>query len=82
MSSEPHDQPLFLVIGGELKHVGSTEFANPSGLHLVGTFASYEDAHRAWSAVARATIDDAQMRYFLVDLRKAMTMGESTGVSQ
>jgi hypothetical protein len=65
-------QSLYLVFGGELKTVGSTEFQDPESLHLVGVFASYDAAHSAWSAAARATIDDAQMRYFITDLRTAM----------
>ncbi len=68
-------RPLYLVFGGELKHVGSAEFADASRLHFVGAFTDHGEAHRAWSASARATVDDAQMRYFLVDLRKAMNAG-------
>ena len=58
----------FLVMGGELKAVGKPEFAAPDKLHVVGVFADGDAAHAAWSAAARATIDDAQMRYFLLDL--------------
>ena len=65
-------QPLYFVFGGELTTVGSTEFRDPAELHLVGVFADYPAAHSAWSAAARATIDDAQMRYFITDLRTAM----------
>ena len=60
--------PVYLVIGGELRDIGSAEFADPSKLHVVGTYADREEARRAWSAIARATIDDAQMRYFLIDI--------------
>ncbi len=66
------DQSLYLVFGGELTTVGSTAFRDPEALHLVGVFSTYDDAHRAWSSAARATIDDAQMRYFITDLRRAM----------
>ena len=65
-------QPLYLVFGGELTTVGSTEFQDPGDLHLVGVFSDYDSAYSAWSAAARATIDDAQMRYFITDLRTAM----------
>jgi hypothetical protein len=61
-------QRLHLVFGGELKHVGTTEFSDPSKLHVVGLFADPEEARKAWSAAARATIDDAQMRYFMVEI--------------
>jgi hypothetical protein len=66
-------QSLFLVFGGELKTIGSTEFTDPADLHLVGVFPDYDSAYSAWSAAARSTIDDAQMRYFITDLRTAMT---------
>jgi hypothetical protein len=65
-------QLLHLVFGGELAHVGSTEFADPSKLHIVGIYPNYAEAHKAWSAVARATIDDAQMRYFIVHLHRLL----------
>jgi hypothetical protein len=61
-------QRLHLVFGGELKHVGSTEFSDPSKLHVVGLFANADQARQAWSAAARSTIDDAQMRYFMVEI--------------
>jgi hypothetical protein len=64
--------PLYLVIGGELRDIGSTEFADPSKLHVVGAYADHEEAKRAWSAIARATIDDAQTRYFLIDIARLL----------
>jgi hypothetical protein len=61
-------QSLHLVFGGELKELGGAEFTDPSQLHIVGIFPDYAAAHQAWSAAARATVDDAQMRYFIVPL--------------
>ncbi len=72
-------QPLYLVFGGELTTVGATEFRDPAQLHLVGVFPDYAAAHSAWSAAARATIDDAQMRYFITDLRTAMVSPTGAG---
>ncbi len=65
-------QLLHLVFGGELKDLGSIEFTDPSKLHIVGIFPDYASAHQAWSAVARATVDDAQMRYFIVHLHRLL----------
>jgi hypothetical protein len=65
-------QRLHLVFGGELTHVGGHEFADPSKLHVVGIFPDLEEARKAWSAIARATIDDAQMRYFVVELSELL----------
>ena len=60
--------PLYLVLGGELRDIGSTEFADAKKVHVVGTYCNHEEARLAWSAIARATIDDAQTRYFLIDV--------------
>ncbi len=68
-------QRLHLVFGGELKTVGGHEFSDPSKLHVVGIYPDAEGARQAWSAVARATIDDAQMRYFVVELSGLLEPG-------
>ena len=73
MSDEnPDSQLLHLVFGGELTHSDSTEFVDPAKLHIVGIFPSYAEAYRAWSSVARATIDDATVRYFIVHLHRLL----------
>ena len=65
-------QLLHLVFGGELKHGSQAEFANPSKLHVVGIFPNYAEALKAWTSAARATIDDASMRYFIVHLHRLL----------
>ena len=77
-SNQPR-QLLHLVFGGELKELGSTEFTNPSQLHIVGIFPDYASAHQAWSAAARATVDDAQVRYFIVPLSSPGVPPAATG---
>jgi hypothetical protein len=57
---------LYLVLGGELKDLAKTEFKNPDQLDIVGIFSDYEKAFEAWQTKARATIDNAMMRYFLI----------------
>ncbi len=66
-------QLLHLVFGGELKHGETAEFADPSKLDIVGIFPNYAEAHRAWTRAARATIDDASVRYFIVHLHRLLT---------
>jgi len=71
-TDDPHAQLLHLVFGGELKSGDSTEFVDPSKLHVVGIYPNYAAALKAWTAVARATIDDASMRYFIVHLHRLL----------
>lgn len=68
----PNEQLLHLVFGGELKHGTMNEFADPSKLHVVGLYPSYDEALKAWQSVARATIDDASVRYFIVHLHRLL----------
>ena len=65
-------QLLHLVFGGELKHGTTNEFVDPSKLHIVGIYPNYAAALKAWTAVARATIDDASVRYFIVHLHRLL----------
>ena len=63
---QPTRQLLHLVIGGELKQVGGTEFRDLDKVDLVGAYPSYAEAHKAWLARAQATVDNAHMRYFVI----------------
>ena len=65
-------QLLHLVLGGELKHGTKAEFADPSKVHVVGVFPNYAEALKAWTSAARATIDDASVRYFIVHLHRLL----------
>ena len=65
-------QYLHLVFGGRLKDVQTAEFANPEELDIVGIYPSYAEAHKAWEEKARATIDDAEMRYFIVHIHRLL----------
>ena len=76
----PDKQLLHLVIGGELKSLeGPPEFKNLSKIDLVGAYASYDEAVRAWRAKAQATVDNALIRYFVLHAHKLLTPGESDG---
>ena len=68
----PDRQLLHLVIGGELKDLGGAEFRDLSKVDLVGAYASYDEAFRAWQARAHATVDNALMRYFIIHAHKLL----------
>ena len=72
VSSRPAKQLLHLVFGGELKSLSDVEFADLSQLHVVGIFPSYAEAYKAWKAVAQRTVDNAQMRYFIVHIHRLL----------
>ena len=68
----PDKQLLHLVIGGELKNVTATEFADLDKVEFVGAFASYAEARAAWKAKAQATVDNAHARYFIIHAHKLL----------
>ena len=71
MSAQPK-QLLHLVLGGELTTIGGTEFKDPSAIDVVGVFPSYASAQAAWKAKAQQTVDNAQLRYFIVHLHRLL----------
>lgn len=66
-----------LVFGGELVDLDGNEFKDLSKLDIVGIFPDYATAHAAWKAKAQATVDNAQMRYFVVHLHRLLDPAES-----
>jgi len=65
-------QLLHLVFGGELTSADKVEFADLSGLDVVGIFPNYASAEKAWRARAQQTVDNAHMRYFIVHLHRLL----------
>jgi hypothetical protein len=65
-------QLLHLVFGGELDNVSDVTFRDLAKLDVVGFYPNYAEAHRAWLGKARETIDNAQMRYFIVHLHRLL----------
>jgi hypothetical protein len=65
-------QLLHLVFGGELKALDSSEFVSTQSLDIVGIFPNYAEAYKAWKAAAQRTVDNAQMRYFIVHMHRLM----------
>ena len=70
--SAPAKQLVHLVFGGELHDVKNVDFKDLSKLDVVGFFPNYTEAHKAWLGKARETIDNAQMRYFIVHLHRLL----------
>lgn len=70
--SEAGQQLLHLVFGGELEQLDSAVFRDLSKLDIVGIFPNYASAHAAWKAKAQSTVDNAQMRYFVVHLHRLL----------
>ncbi len=66
------DQLLHLVFGGELESLDGIRFKDLDKLDVVGIYPNYATAKVAWEEKARATIDIAQMRYFIVHLHRLL----------
>jgi hypothetical protein len=76
--SAPAKQLVHLVFGGELNDIKNVDFKDLSKLDVVGFFPNYAEAHKAWLGKARETIDNAQMRYFIVHLHRLLDPATDT----
>ncbi|HEX2146841.1 MAG TPA: DUF4170 domain-containing protein [Pseudorhizobium sp.] len=65
-------QLLHLVFGGELSSLSSVQFKDLSKLDIVGIFPDYSSALNAWRSKAQQTVDNAEMRYFIVHMHKLL----------
>ena len=65
-------QLLHLVLGGELSNVADVEFKDLSKVDIVGVYPNYASAYAAWKAKAQGTVDNAEMRYFIVHLHRLL----------
>lgn len=78
MTKSRHDergknkQSLHLVFGGELEDLQGVAFRDPSKLDIVGIYPDTDAALAAWKAKAHATVDNAHMRYFVVQLHRLL----------
>ncbi|WP_306253164.1 DUF4170 domain-containing protein [Parvularcula sp. IMCC14364] len=70
MSETLNKQLLHLVFGGELENLEDAKFKNVDELDIVGIFANYSAAEKAWRTKAQSTVDNAHMRYFIVHLHR------------
>jgi len=67
-----NDQLLHLVFGGELTALQDARFKDPASLDIIGIFPNYARARDAWKAAAQRSVDNAQMRYFIVHIHKLL----------
>ncbi|XUJ36127.1 DUF4170 domain-containing protein [Bradyrhizobium japonicum] len=72
MPDRAPQQLLHLVIGGELLDLEHNAFKNLDDVEIVGLYPNYASAHVAWRAKAQSTVDNAQMRYFIVHLHRLL----------
>ncbi|TCT09959.1 uncharacterized protein DUF4170 [Tepidamorphus gemmatus] len=72
-------QLLHLVFGGELKDVSDIEFKDLGKLDIVGIFPNYRTAYDAWKEAAQRTVDNAEMRYFIVHLHRLLDPDAASG---
>ncbi len=75
--TQPGKQLLHLVFGGELDSVSKTEFKDLDKLDIVGVYPNYASAYVAWKAKAQGTVDNAQMRYFIVHMHRLLDEPEA-----
>ncbi|MDN3276746.1 DUF4170 domain-containing protein [Frankia sp. RB7] len=78
MSDSAPQQLLHLVIGGELLDLEHNTFKNLDDVEVVGLYPNYAAAHVAWRAKAQSTVDNAQMRYFIVHLHRLLDPNQET----
>jgi len=69
-------QLLHFVFGGELNRTEDIEFKDLNKLEFVGMYPNYAEAEKAWRAKAHSSVDNAQMRYFVVHMHRLMDPDE------
>ena len=70
--SEENKQLLHLVIGGELSDIDSVTFKDLKAVDIVGVYPNYAAAYDVWKQKAQMTVDNAEMRYFIVHLHRLL----------
>lgn len=71
----PEKQLLHLVIGGELEDMDTITFKDLSAVDIVGVYPNYASAYTVWKQKAQMTVDNAEMRYFIVHLHRLLSPG-------
>lgn len=65
-------QLLHLVIGGELEDMDNITFKDLEKVDVVGVYPSYASAYAVWKQKAQMTVDNAEMRYFIVHVHRLL----------
>jgi hypothetical protein len=71
----PDKQLLHLVIGGELEDIKDVTFKDLNAVDIVGVYPNYAAAYAVWKQKAQMTVDNAEMRYFIVHLHRLLEPG-------
>jgi hypothetical protein len=74
----PEKQLLHLVIGGELEDLDEVTFKDLDKVDIVGVYPNYASALVAWRQKAQQTVDNAEMRYFIVHLHRLLEPEQKT----
>lgn len=72
-------QLLHLVFGGELDSLDELRFHDLAALDIVGIYPNYAAAYDAWKEKAQQTVDNANMRYFVVHLHRLLEPDAAPG---
>lgn len=70
--TEQTKQLLHLVLGGEVAGDDQVTFKDLDKIDLVGVYPNYAAAQAAWKAKAQETVDNAEMRYFVVHVHRLL----------
>jgi len=74
---ESPKQLLHLVLGGELENIEGITFKDLNKIDLVGVYPNYAAAYAVWKQKAQQTVDNAEMRYFVVHLHRLLEPEET-----
>ncbi|HHB82061.1 MAG TPA: DUF4170 domain-containing protein [Devosia sp.] len=77
MNKQADKQLLHLVIGGELSELDGVEFSDLDAVDIVGVYPNYASAYDVWKDKAQRSVDNANMRYFIVHMHRLMDPDES-----
>ena len=69
---EPQKQLLHLVFGGELENLEGISFKDLHDLDIVGIYPNYAAAYTVWKTKAQGSVDNANMRYFIVHMHRLL----------
>lgn len=78
MSEAQAKQLLHLVIGGEMSALEGVEFKNLDEVDIVGVYPNYASAYAVWKQKAQMTVDNAEMRYFIVHMHKLLDPAQTS----
>jgi len=59
-------------MGGRVSDPQTLDFVDHKNLDLVGVYPNFEEAEDAWRGKAQKTVDDAEMKYVIVNLHRLL----------